>query len=385
MGNMLTLAVLSLAFGTPSAKAVEPVRVHDEGFQTNSATWECTPGHIIQKRRITLDSGVRRYTFLISGCQDPSHEGKHPCAEGNFGMPEPINGNWYWGGFFRVFVNGLDATICDTRDLSVIEQGSRGQFQIIWSHPNAEVGLRLLLLPEGNHVLAHLVWRPVRGAVIESVKVQLTCYPSFFTAARNRNGERHCRTPRIDQQEPTTLELEPDADTYLYYYDAVFDVAKGEGDGPCAALVSPFGVRGGRVVIGSYAVQTELDLKPEVGEARLAFYDFAGLTNSQAEEYLTSHAAADLVELENTDFRPQAVSRMDLAAVQAEAFQLLADAADDGRALEPEVRILLAELEELKGQAQEGSWIAEAELAKRLRDSQDLFWKLRSFAVLNKP
>jgi hypothetical protein len=384
--HSLALATGLLALGGAlRAQEVEGVKVIDGGAQMNAATWECTAGHQIRKQRITLDSGLVRYTFLASGCQDPSHEGKHPCAEGNFGMPDPTAGNWYWGGFFRVLVNGSDATVCDLKDVRVIEQDHRGAFQIVWAHLDAEVGLRLMMLPGGNHVLALLVWHPTEGKTVTSVKVQLTCYPSFFTAARNRKGERHCRTPRIDQAEPTTLTLEPEQDTYLYYYDAIFDVANGEGDGPCAALVSPKSVAGGKVAIGNYAVQTEIDLKPEAGEARLAFYDFTGLKNAEAENYLSAHADEDLVQLEDADFRPQAVRELDYNRLKADSLKLLADAAEDGKAMEPRVQELLAKVADLKTKAESGDWPAEADLASSLIDSDDLFWKLRTFAVLNNP
>ncbi len=382
---LVALAGTAAAGAVFAAETAQAVKVSDAGPNMNAATWECTAGHQIEKRRITLDSGVRRYTFLVSGCQDPSHEGKHPCAEGNFGMPDPTSANWYWGGFLRVLVNGSDATVCDRKDLRVIEQGNRGAFQIVWAHPDAEVGLRLMMLPGANHVLAGLVWKPTEGAALDTIRVRLTCYPSFFTAARNRKGERHCQTPRIDQVEPTTLELQPEKDIYLYYYDAVFDVAAGEGDGPCAALVSPAGVQGGRVTIGGYAVQTEIDLTPEAGQARLAFYDFTGLSNTEAETYLRSHAAQDLTELGETDFRPEPVRQLDFERLRSEALKLVADAAEDGKAFEPRVQELLSKITELKGKADGGDWMAEADIATTLSDSEDLFWKLRAFAALNSP
>jgi len=383
--SVLLVSLVAAVVGRGGAQGGGTVKVTDGGTQLNDATWECVAGHSIAKRKITLDSGARRYTFQISGCQDPSHEGKHPCAEGNLGMPEPVADNWYWGGFLRVLVNGTDATVCDIRDLRVTEQGSRGAFQIVWSHPDAEVGLRLLMLPGGNHVLADFVWKPTPGVAVQSIGLQLTCYPSFFTAARHRQGERHCRTPRVDQAQPTTLTLDPAQDTYLYYYDAVFDVAAGEGDGPCAALVAPAGVAGGRVLIGDYAVQTELDLKPEAGEARLAFYDFAGLTNAEAGGYLKEHGAGDLSELEQMDFRPEAVRALNVEQLRTEALKLIADAAEDGQALEPQVRALLDKLGELNTRATAGDWIAEADMATALLDSEDLLWRLRAFAALNSP
>ncbi|MGQ9731405.1 MAG: hypothetical protein ACUVX8_09035 [Candidatus Zipacnadales bacterium] len=361
------------------------VQAKDSGPETNTATWECTSGHTIEKRHITLDNGLQRYTFQFQGCQDASHEGKHPCSEGNFGMPDPTPANWYWGGFLKIVINGTDAILYDRLDLRITEQGARGGFQAIWAHPDAEVGLRILLPADANHVLAQLVWKPRPDHQVQTVVLNMTCYPSFFTAARQRTGERHCRTPRLDKAEPGTFELVPAEDFYLYYYDAVFDVARGEGDGPCAAMIAPEAVEGGRVSITGYPIHTELRLRPDAGEARLAFYDFTGSTNNQAGDYLRVYGAQDLAVLEETDFRPTPVCELILEEFQTEATQLLTDAAEDGIALKPQIDDLLAQVRALKEDADKDDWRAQAELATILTNSEDLFWKLRAFAVLNKP
>ena len=380
-----SLAALILVVSGAVAAYAEPtsVTVSDGGLHTNPAAWECTPGHTVEKHNITLDSGARRYTFASSGCTDPSHGDKRPCSEGNFGMPEPITGNWYWCGFFQVMVNGTDAVAYRVSDMRVIETGARGAFQIVWQHPEAEIGLRLMMLPGANHVMTDLIWRPKAGATIKSVSVRMICYPSFFTTSQHRKGERHCQTPRTDMMEPKTLDLDPAKDTYLYYYDTVFDMAKGEGNGPCAALVAPAGVQGGKVEIGDYAVITNLDLKPEAGQARLSFYDFAGLTNAAARDYLKARGAADLATLTATDFRPTTARHFDPVAFEGDAKRLLADAADDGVALKPKVDGLLARVAALKGKADGGDWTAEADLASEMLGSADLLWKLRTFAALN--
>lgn len=383
MNAIRALLLVLLPMTTAGLVVADDVQATDTGPETNTATWECESGHEIGKRQVTLDNGLRRYTFLLQGCQDASHEGQHPCSEGNFGMREPTNANWYWGGFLKIMVNGTDAVLYDREDLRVTEQGARGGFQVMWAHPDAEVGLRVLLPGGSNHVLGHLVWRPRPGASVDSVALNMTCYPSFFTAARQRTGERHCATPRTDEAEPNTLELVPAEDLYLYYYDAVFDVAKGQGDGPCAAMVAPEAVEGGQVRITGYPVQTEVRLKPETGEARLAFWDFTGLTNEEAGEYLSTHASEDLDRLRGMDFRPAPARALVLDELRSEAQQLLAAAAEDGVALKPQVDELLARVTDLKARADQRDWRAEAELASLLVDSEDLFWKLRAFAVLN--
>lgn len=384
LGFVVGLSAAWSAAAIPAAEPSGEVSVHDGGSKVNPATFECTRGHKVETRLISLDSGAVKYTFRYCGCVDPSHGDERPAAEGNFGMPEPISANWYWGDFFRVSVNDKDATRYRLDDLRVTETGRRGAFQVLWAHPDAEVGLRVMMLPGANHVMGHLVWKPRPQAAVKSVVVRLTCYPSFFTAARHRRGDRHCQTPRIDKNEPETLELAPDKDTYLYFYDTVFDVAKGEGDGPCAVLVAPDAVQGGRVHIGDYAVVTELTLRPEAGQARLAFYDFAALKNAEAEAYLKAHATEDLARLAETDFRPEPVRQFQADRLKAEATELLAAAADDGTPYRAKMEEFLARVASLKTSADQGDWKAEAELAAVLADSADLFWKLKALAALNR-
>lgn len=374
-----------LACGGAGADGEESVGAKDSGPQYTTASWQCKAGHKIETRNLTLQNSARKYVFQMTGCLDPSHGEQRPASEGNFGMPEPSVCNWYWGGFLKVLINGVNATAYRVVDVRVTEQGERGAVQVIWAHPEAEVGLRLVMLPGSNHVLALLRWTPRPGATLKDVKVQLTCYPSFFTSARARVGERHCQTPRQDLKQSQTLTLDPAQDIYLYYYDAVFDVAAGEGSGPCAALVGPQGVKGGKVNIGSYAVLTELNLDPAAGEARLGFYDFTGLTNAEAEAYLKAQGTADHARLVALDFTPRGVQKLDLPALQAEGEKLLAAAAEDGKALQPKMKELLTRAQALQNKATGGDWLAQAELISLLDGSQDMFWKLRTFAVLNQP
>ena len=386
---LLVPSVASVLAGEPNGE----VSVQDGGSQVALATFECTRGHKVETRLISLDSGAVKYTFRYCGCVDPSHGDERPAAEGNFGMPEPTSANWYWGGFLNILINGKDATRYRLADLRVTETGRRGAFQVIWAHPDADVGLRLLMLPGANHVMAHLVWKPrptatptptsQPQATIKSVVVRLTCYPSFFTTSRHRHGDRHCQTPRIDKHEPEILELVPEKDTYLYFYDTVFDVAKGEGDGPCAALVAPEALRCGRVHLGDYSVVSELTLRPEVGQARLVFWDFTGHKNAEAAAYLKAHAAEDLARLAQTDFRPEAVRRIQADRLQTEAVGLLTAAADDGKPYRARMGEFLTRVAVLKASADKGDWKAEAELTTVLAGSADLFWKLKALATLN--
>jgi len=375
----LTCALTSHA----TAEVAPRVTVNAPPAKTNRATWECEAGHEIRRQQITLDSGERAYTVQLQGCWDPSHGDEHPCNEGTFGMPAPSRANWYWGGFMKILVNGVNATLYQDEAPKVLETGDRGVVQIVWEHPAAQVGLRLMMLPGGDHLMADLQWRPREGQAVESVALALTCYPSFFTTSRNRTGDRHVMTPRIDRSEGEALQLVPDEDTWLYYYDTVFDVANGEGDGPCALMLPPEAVTGGRVGIGGYGVSTTVNLDPAAGGIRLGLYDFTGMTNADAEAHLRGGGAQDLAQLTQTSFRPAPVRELDLAAFTAETNRLLEAAGEDGDALRPQVEELLGRVAQLKPAADSGDWQAEAELADILQTSSDLFWKLKTFAVLN--
>lgn len=379
LGLLLCLSTIATAQQKPAGT----VAVIDSGAKSGPATYECEPGHSIKRQTVTLDSAKTRYAFAYTGCYDPSHGDVHPSSEGHFGMPEPWTGNFYSGGFLEVFVNGKDAITYTLSDMRVLETGDRGSFQAVWAHPDGDVGLRVMMLPGGNHVLCDLSWKPKTEGAIKTVKMTLRAYPSFFTSFNHRKGERHCLTPRVDMKEPQVLEIVPDKDTYLYYYDAVFDTARGEGNGPCAAIIAPEGVLGGKVNIGDYAEMTEINVKPEAGHIRFALYDFMGQTNAAAGEYLKTRAAADLTRLQQADFRPVLVREMDLEKLKAESAKLVAEAADDGKAFKPKIDDLMAKVAALKAKADAGDWTAEADIAQLLRDSEDMFWRLKIFAVLN--
>ena len=367
------------------ADAEPHVSMHDGGVTYSPASFECIAGHKVEKRKITFDSGAVCYTFQYSGCVDPSHGDKRPSAEGNFGMPEPTPANWYWGGFLRLLINGVDAINYKVEDWKVMESGSRGSFQAIFAHPEAEVCPRMVMLPDSRCAMCSLQWKPRSGATIRSVVIELRCYPSFFTAARHRRGERHCLTPNSDTPEPQTLQINPTADVWLLFKDNVFDVANGEGDGPCAVLIDPRNITGGRVVVGGYAVMTTLDCRPEAGQARLGLYDFTKWTNAQAENFMRNQGMKDHATLLATDFRPLSVQQLNIERWKAEAEQLLIQAGEDASPFRKQVESLLAKAANLKAQCDQGDWRAEAQLAAEIAASADLFWKLRAFAILNNP
>lgn len=381
---MLLVLSVMLALPALAAETAATVSVRDSGVSTHPSRYECTSGHTIETRSFTIESAVRRYSFAYSGCIDPSHGEERPSSEGNFGMPTPSRCNYYAAGFLGIIINGKDAVRHRVIDMQVLETGARGSFQALFAHPDATVGLRLLMYPDSNHVLCHMQWIPKPGATINTVTVKLITYPSYFTTFNNRVGDRHCMTPRTDQQQSSRLDLVAGEDTSLLFYDTVFDVARGEGEGPCGVVIGQEGLTGGHVEIAAYPVVSYLDFAAAAGQAKMAFYDFAGMTNAEAKDYFAQHAQEDLARLVATDFRPGPIQKLTFADFETQMNDLLANAADDGEGLRPKVTQLVADVKAQSEMGAGGDWEAEAKLAKLLIDSEEMLWKLRIFALLNR-
>lgn len=380
---LLALSIM-LALPALAAETTATVSVRDSGVSTHPSRHECTSGHTIETRSFTIESAVRRYSFAYSGCTDPSHGEERPSSEGNFGMPTPSLCNYYAAGFLGIIINGKDAVRYRVIDMQVLETGARGSFQALFAHPDATVGLRLLMYPDSNHVLCDMQWVPKPGATINTVTVKLITYPSYFTTFNNRVGDRHCMTPRTDQQQSSRLDLVAGEDTSLLFYDTVFDVARGEGEGPCGVVIGQDTFTGGHVEIAAYPVVSYLEFAPAAGQAKMAFYDFAGMTNAEAKDYFTQHAQEDLARLVATDFRPEPIQKLTFADFETQMNELLANAADDGETLRPKVTQLVADVKAQSEMGAAGDWEAEAKLAKLLIDSEEMLWKLKIFALLNR-
>ena len=149
-------------------------------------------------------------------------------------------------------------------------------------------------------------------------------------------------------------------------------------------MIGQDGFTGGHVDIAAYPVLSYIDFDPAAGQAKMAFYDFAGMTNAEAMEYFAQHGRADLERLVATDFRPEPVQKLTFADFEAQMNELLAGAADDGEALRPKVNQLVADVKTHSQSSAAGDWEAEAKLAKLLIDSEEMLWKLKVFALLNK-
>jgi len=364
----------------------ETVTVRDSGAKFSIAGYrEGHKDHKWQEQTIALDSGKKCYTLKYRSCVDPSHPGVRANEEGYIGMPTPSSANWYHSGFFFITINGKDIGEAPLIDMRVTETGARGACHMVWDTPDATVRVQFLLANGSDHLLSDVSWTAKPGKKVESVNVRLNCYPSYFTSHNRRQGDRTVITPRIEKHETTAFDLVPNEDLYLLYLDGVFDVAKGEGDGPCAMLFLPEEIASGKINISNYPVGTSLKAAPTAKRLRFAFWDLSGMTNAVAKTYFKDNVSRLQQELRQVEFLPESILYFNSVTAKAETDKLIADAKEDGVSLKAKVTELLKKMTELKTKAEANDWSAAAEFAKAQPEFEALMWKLRIYALLNTP
>ncbi|MBT7166201.1 MAG: hypothetical protein HN904_25700 [Victivallales bacterium] len=338
-------------------------------------------GHQYERQTTMLQSGDTRYGLHYRACIDECHGDKVGIVEGYIGLNAPCNENFYGGGFFKVLLNGKDVGEWRLADRRMIEEGGRGACQYIWETPMATVCVRFLLLPGTRYVCCELRWSPKEP--IESAEVQLLCYPSCFTTAIGRKGERHVVSAAKDVMQGKAFTVDPATESWLLYSDGIFDVARGEGAGPCGAMFLPDDVAGGSISIGSYSITTRLKLKPESGRARFAFWEFPGIENDKALAALRGDATRLLKSLPQLDFRPAGLQGAAVAGLRADFAKLFAEAGDAADPCRKRIEELLARLPtgtELGSALR--NWKAEISVLEAAPELQRLRWELRIRALL---
>lgn len=319
VGRIVRRAVTLLALvGAVAACAQEPaelatvdVRAPQERHLIGHGEHE---GHLYREQTATLATGAAVYAIAYKACVDEAHAPKVAYLEGYLGMPRPASCNWYHSGFMFVRINGRDIGITPLSSMLASEDGERAMVDLVWHDEAADVRVRFAALGGRDWLGCEVALDPADE--IESVQIALRCYPSFFTAWHDRDGARRIRTPShlIEQGDDTTLPA--DDAWWALYYDEVFDVAGGEGEGPCAMLVLPEHASQVRFEPGGYAVSTRVDVPPGVRRIRMAFWDLEGVGNADALAQIEGQAEPVARTLREMDFTPRAVREFDVEAVR---------------------------------------------------------------------
>lgn len=308
---MLWCAIAVAARGSEGDRVdvgISPVerRVYDDAARQ---------GNVSEARVATFHNAPTSYGIRYTVQHD--RQGKIVPGEGYLGMPLPSTCNWYHGGFLFLSLNGKDiGTRTAASGMYVAESGRRGLADLVWRDPAAVVRARFVGLPGRDWLGCQIVLEPT--GKIESLGLRLLCFPSYFTSHHHRVGARRIRTGTDLVLEGKSARPSPADHWWAVYHDEVFDVAKGEGEGPCGMLVDPAVVDSIEYRPGGYAVDTRIAVRPDTRELRLAFWDFHGRPNAEVLAEFPAAADAARRELAALDFTPASLRNLDLNKLRGE-------------------------------------------------------------------
>ena len=320
--GLLAILVAGLGWAADGAENAPPAAVASVSSPSTTTTnYPGHEGHRYFEQTATLDLGPVTYGIKYCACIDDAHAPDVGNLEGYLGMPLPHACNWYHGGFMRIVINGQDVGLARLSSMAAVESGERAIVDFVWHHQLADVRARFLGLPGEDRIYCEVAIEPKQE--IRSIEVPLVCYPSFFTAWHGRNGARRVRTPAALVVEGEKQALPANENWWAVYYDEVFDIARHEGEGPCAMLVLPTEAQEVHFQPQSYPCLTTIVFSPSARRLRMAFWDFVDRTNADVLAAMPEEAAQARRFLETADFTPAGFRLVGAAETLAEVEEAL--------------------------------------------------------------
>jgi uncharacterized membrane protein len=344
----LLLAIVAVGAAEPPPAAVT---ITDDGWRFAEPY---QPGRRYVNRLFRFGGLAQGYGISLTLDQRQQPDGGWKTVSSYVGMPLPSQCNWYHSGFTGLSANGASMQNSEAQ-VEIVETGRRGMLSFTWDHPLAKVRLRLLGEPGSDHLLMEVRWTAKAG--LKRLVVSFASYPQGFSPnevslAKGETLERHLTTALCDQRQEQTIKLTLPDEYWQLYWDATLERApvSASGGGPAGLALVPAEVKQVTVKLGSYTVETivELPADPELledaGVAHFALWDFTGKSRPAALERLREAAPVVLERMTKGSWQPYVVSEFDLARQQAELAALAQALGEPGQ---PAVALLRQELADL--------------------------------------
>lgn len=381
-GPLVLLVLLETAAISPPGGVA--VRLSPMAHRSNEA--KDHQGHESVSQSAALTNDAITYGLSYTSCWHASHAPGGAAGDTYLGMSQPTSANWYNGGFLRLKINGDDLGVARLKELWCAETGPRGTVKLHFDHPQAGVLISTLLFEQDDRLFVTIGLSP--KTEVRSLSVSLLSYPSYFTYWNKREGDRKgmTATQTYPQADGKPVTLDPRAEWWVAFYDTIFDPAKGEGDGGCAAAWMPEQVTGAKIVVGSYACTADLTYKPDTRLLRLCFWDFNKQSNQSALARLAALLPQTREDLRILNPLPLAISGSDVEAKAAAARAQLAGIPGAGL-LEQRLVQQTADIVRMRGELMEQQAAdpatAEKELMEKLGAFEQLLWDVKFFVLIH--
>jgi len=387
MFRLIVASTLALILSSLSPAQEPPqVLVADSGVRTVTIG-PGAPRHVIglqgHRQTIVMDTGARTYALRYAVALDPNDPQAAIPGEGYIGMPRPSDQNWYAGGFFDLWLNGMSIGTTLIHSLTGRSLGSRGTADFVFDTSQAVVRVRFVAKAGGDCVYAQALLEPKQE--ITSVRVATRCYPSAYVS----DADRHVQTSRRDFAQGERAVLDVANECWTLYYDSIYDAGyvgpTRHGVGPCAMLWVPGQTEKAGFTVASYGIETVFDLKPTLRDFRFVFFDYASSKNEAAKADLSGRAQTVLQELTTFAFTDPSLANWPLPQKQAEVQRALASVPEEKETAaqyERWGRELAAQLKLVRSRSA-GAIMAEANAAKIIGQWERGLPALKLMALLN--
>ncbi len=373
---LLSPALPLLAAEEPATPAAPPaITITDDGL----GWWEHDPGKKRQGGHTFRFTGLtRNYAIKLVILQSKQEDGTWKTDTADIGMPQPIQGNWYHSGFFRINLNGKLMHVSDPL-VEIVETGARGLLDFTWDHALAKVRVRLVLQPGSDHLLMEVRWEP--KPELKELTIGFSCYPEGFKVSEpdrlaGKQLERHMITADRDVAQVQKVDLNLATEWWQYYQDNTLEKSPTYGPGGVALLFLPEEIEKAWADIGSYNVGAAVTPKLASGRARFALWDFNGTPNVTAVKTLQEVAPTVRAAMAADPWLPTAITGFSPAEENAR-LDTLAKALGSGQAAKiPALRRQVAALNAQRGAFLDNrSFEAESALRQAVSAYRLAYWQ----------
>ena len=247
---------------------------------------------------------------------------------------------WYHNGFMDIFINQKPCLsgpgIASKYPLlfnrcEIMETGKRALVQYIWEREEATVRLRFLAHPDSRALLAEILIDPKQQ--IDSLIIKAFCFPGAYTS--DNKGKRRLKTAVREEKSVTKVELNPQAENWMLFYDQQYDMAdpvwgKYSMNGCAGLYLHPDDFEIVKVELTGYTVEIKAEAKKGVTRLRFAFDE---LPMAYTNALTTMLAEAPKVQglLKEDIFQPAFLSSFDLEQEQQKVKRMASGNIDRAR------------------------------------------------------